>query len=343
MISERRHEILNLIIEHYLRTGEPIGSKALCQLLPYPVSSATVRNEMAYLSQLGFLEQRHTSGGRVPGRASYRYYVDTLMQEVPVSPYNAQQIDSALSVNSGDPERLFSDAARLLSDYTSCAAFCCMPEDRYDSVQGVDIITAGSSKAMLVMLTSGSKVKSSLINMPCALDEQFKKVFYAVMSEHFIGTPLSDITPALVQNAAGSAGDRMFDLLPALISLCALCGEASQSKLVLEGETNLLSHTELGSGVYRLLSFLTEKQQLIKAIEEFAGGSTPRALYIGDENPLYEMKNTSTAIARYTYGNGQTAAIGIVGSMRIDYKTVLPTVNYVMDTVDLLLSKGGSV
>ena len=83
MISERRHAKLGLIIEHYLRTGEPIGSKALCQLLPYSISSATIRNEMAYLTQLGFLEQRHTSGGRVPSKTSFRYYVDNIMKEKP--------------------------------------------------------------------------------------------------------------------------------------------------------------------------------------------------------------------------------------------------------------------
>ena len=106
MISERRHAILGLIIEHYLRTGEPIGSKALCQLLPYSISSATIRNEMAYLTQLGFLEQRHTSGGRVPSKTSFRYYVDNIMKEKPISEYEMNKINEALSVNSGDPERL---------------------------------------------------------------------------------------------------------------------------------------------------------------------------------------------------------------------------------------------
>ncbi|MDD6727792.1 MAG: heat-inducible transcriptional repressor HrcA [Eubacteriales bacterium] len=343
MISERRHAILNLIIEHYLRTGEPIGSKTICQLLPYPVSSATVRNEMAYLSQLGFLEQRHTSGGRVPCKASYRYYVDSLMEEVPVSNYDAQQISETLSVNAGDPERLLTDASRLLSEYSHCASFCCMPEDPYDCIQGIDLIPAGNSKAMLVMLTVGSKIKSSLINMPCPIDDEFRAMFYGVINRFFIGAQLSDINTALIQSAVGFAGGRIFDLLPVLTSLCSLCEEASQSKLTLEGETNLLSHTELGSDVYRLLSFLTEKQQLIQPIKEFTDGSTPRALFIGDENPLYEMKNTTTAIGKYTYGNNQKAAIGIVGSMRIDYKTILPKINYIMDTVDILLSKGGSV
>lgn len=343
MISERRHAILSLIVEYYLRTGEPIGSKTLCRLLPYPVSSATVRNEMAYLSQLGFLEQRHTSGGRVPGKALYRYYVDSLMEAEPISEYDAHQISEALSVNAGDPERLLSDASRLLGEYSHCAAFCCMPEDPYDCVQGIDLIPAGNSKAMLVMLTVGSKIKSSLINMPCAIDDDFKKIFYGAVNRFFAGTQLSEINLALIQSTAGFVGERIFDFLPVFTSVCSLCDEASQSKLTLEGETNLLSHTELGSEVYKLLSFLTEKQRLIEAIKEFANGNISRALFIGDENPLYEMKNTSTAISKYTYGNNQKAAIGIVGSTRIDYKTILPKINYIMDTVDMFLSKGGNV
>lgn len=343
MISERRHAILGLIIEHYLRTGEPIGSKTLCQLLPYSVSSATIRNEMAYLSQLGFLEQRHTSAGRVPTKASYRYYVDSLMKENPVSDYEAQKISEILSVNSGDPERLLSDASRLLAEYTHCASFCCMLEDENDCIQGVDLIPAGNSKAMLVMLTMGSKIKSSLINLPCALDDSFRYTFYNVVNSYFIGTPLCEVNLALIQSSISVAKERIFDLLPVLGSLCALCAEASQSKLTLEGETNLLSHTELGSGVYRLLSFLAEKKQLKALIKEFDASSPKRALFIGDENPIYEMKNTATVVSKFTYGNNQHAAIGIVGSLRIDYADIIPRVKYIMDTADKLLSGGGTV
>ena len=99
MIGERRSAILQLIIDYYIKTGEPIGSKTLCQLLPYTVSSATIRNEMAYLSGIGFLEQRHTSGGRVPTKNSYRYYVDNLMQPKGLAPYEKQRIDEILSIN----------------------------------------------------------------------------------------------------------------------------------------------------------------------------------------------------------------------------------------------------
>lgn len=341
MISERRLAILNLIIEHYLLTGEPMGSKTLCQLLPYSVSSATIRNEMAYLSELGYLEQRHTSGGRVPSKASYRYYVDSLMVPKDISNYDKQKISEALSVNSGDPERLLADAARLLAQYTHCIGFCCAIEDPLDCIQGVDLIPAGNSKAMLVMLTVGSKIKSSLINISCPIDDEFRFLFYEVMNRLFIGTPLTEVSLALVQRSVLIARERVFDLLPVLTSLCSLCSEASQSKLILENETNLLSHDELGSDVYKILSFLADKEKMIGFSKLFAGTNINRTIFIGDENPLLEMKNTSTIISKFTYGNNQTATLGIIGSMRIDYKRIIPCVEYIFNTVDRLLSKGG--
>ncbi|MCM1284800.1 MAG: heat-inducible transcriptional repressor HrcA [Acetobacter sp.] len=339
MISERRLAILNLIVEHYLQTGEPMGSKTLCSLLPYTVSSATIRNEMAYLSELGFLEQRHTSGGRVPSKACYRYYIDNLMEEYPISAYYANNINEILSVNAGDPERLFSDASKLISQYTHCAGFSCVMEDNLDCIQGVDLIPAGSSKAMLVMLTLGSKIKSSLINMPCRIDDNFRYLFYEVMQRLFIGTPLIDVNPALVQSSVLIAGERVFDLLPVLVSLCSLCREASNTTLNIDGETNLLSHEELGTDVYKLLSFLADKGQMKKLLKEFSNNKVKSTILIGDENPFYEMKNTSTIVSQFTYGNNQKACLGLIGSTRINYKKIIPIVRYIFETVDKLISK----
>lgn len=343
MISERRLAILNLIIEHYINTGEPMGSKTLCSLLPYSVSSATVRNEMAYLSELGLLEQRHTSGGRIPSKASYRYYIDSLMQEQSVTPYAAQKINEILSVNAGDPERLLADAAMLISSYTNCAGFSCLLEDELDCIQGVDLIPAGNSKAMLVMLTVGSRIKSSLINLNCPLDDNFRYLFYEVMNRRFIGTPLTEVSKTLIQSSVLIAEERVFDLIPALTSLCSLCGEASQSKLTFEGETNLLSHTELGGDAYRLLSFLAEKNKMLELVKAVSRKNVKTAMFIGDENPVYELKNTSTVIACFTYGKNQRAAIGMIGSTRIDYKYIIPVVRYIINTAEKLLNKGGAI
>ncbi len=341
MIGERQAAILSIIIDSYIKTGEPIGSKTLAALLPYRISSATIRNEMAYLSELGFLEQMHTSGGRIPNKASYRYYVNHLLNTEPLREHERNFITSNLSVNASDPERLLHDAAVLLADLTKCAAFCNTVKDELDSVQGVELIPAGNGKAMLVMLTVGGKIKSSVCRINCPVDHNFKSLFYYIVAEFFTGTPLTEVNLGLMQSTVPVLGEKAFDMLPVLTSLCALCREASESTLLLEGETNLLSHAELGNGVYRLLSFLADKSQLKKFIEEYAKHGQETALFIGDENYHYELKNTSTVLSKFSYNNSQTAVLGIIGSTRIDYSSILPRVEYIMKTVKEFLQKGG--
>ena len=341
MIGERQAAILNLIIDSYIKTGEAMGSKTLAGLLPYSISSATIRNEMARLSNMGFIEQMHTSGGRVPSKSSYRYYVDHLMKRTELTPFEAEKINEILSVNANDPERLLKDAAALLADITHCCAFYCTVKDDLDCIQGVDIIPAGNGKAMLVMLTVGGKIKSSLCRINCPVDNEFKTVFHNTMKTFFIGTLLSEVNLNLVQSTVSYLQDRLFDMLPILTSLCSLCREAYESALVTEGETNLLSHEEFGNSVYRLLSFLADKEQLKKLFTEYAKYGREAEFLIGDENKHSELRNTATALAKFTYNNSQTAVLGIIGSVRIDYSFILPRVEYIMKTVKQFLQKGG--
>lgn len=341
MIGERRSSILGLIIDYYIKTGEPIGSKNLCEMLPYSISSATIRNEMAFLSDIGFLQQRHTSGGRVPTNASYRYYVDNLISPNELSFYEKEKINEVLSVNASDPERLLADAAKLLSDLTGCASFYSTVKDPLDCVQGVELIPAGNNKAMLVMLSVGGKIKSSVITLHCKIDDDFKKLFYYVINEYFVGVPLSDIDLSLIQSTAPVLGARIFDMLPILSSLCSLCNEASKGTLVLAGETKLLAQSELGDSVYDLLVLLAKKDKLDNLLTQLAKTNVERALFIGDENPVYELRNTSMAVARLSYNEMQLATLGIIGSIRIDYASILPRVNYIMKTVSEILKKGG--
>ena len=343
MIGERRSAILNLIIDYYIETGNPLGSKNLCEMLPYSISSATIRNEMAFLTDIGFLEQRHTSGGRVPTKVSYRYYVDNLLRPVPLSAFEKQQINEVLSVNASDPERLLADAAKLLSDVTGCTAFYSTVEDPYDCVQGIELIPAGNQKVMLVMLSVGGKIRSSVCTVQYAIDNDFKSLFYKTVNDYFIGTSLTDIDLAFIQSIAPSLGGRVFDMLPILSSLCSLCREASKGSLEINGETKLLSQTELGNDVYKLLILLAQKDKLKSLLTQMAGKSADYTLFIGDENPVYELRNTATTIAKLKYNDMQVATLGIIGSLRIDYKTILPRVEYIMSTVSQILKKGGIV
>ncbi len=341
MIGERRAAILGLIIEHYIKTGEPMGSKTLCQLLPYSISSATIRNEMAYLSDIGFLEQRHTSGGRLPTKASYRYYVDNLINPKSLTQWEHQKINEILSVNASDPERLLADGAKLLADVTGCASFYSTVKDPLDCIQGVDLIPAGNQRAMLVMLSVGGKIKSSICRITCPVDDDFKRLFYFIINEYFIGTPLADVNLSLIQSTAPKLGSAVFDMLPVLTSLCSLCSEASQGSLEIYGETNLLSQGDLAGDVYKLLSFLTQRSKFEQLLERISKGAISSALILGDENPVYELRNTAMAAGKFDYNESQKATLGIIGSLRIDYETVLPRVDYIMNTVSQLLREGG--
>ena len=341
MIGSRRADILGLIINHYIKTGEPMGSKTLCSLLPYPISSATIRNEMAYLSDLGFLEQRHTSGGRIPSKQSYRYYVDNLYTPQDIPTWEAQRINEYLSINASDPERLLTDASKLISECTGCASFYSTVQDKLDCIQGVELIPAGNNKAMLVMLSVGGKIRSSVCKMNCPITDDFKKLFYFVMQNEFIGKPLVDVNLSLIQSTAPLLGNYIFNMLPILSSLCSLCKEASIGSIVVNGETNLLSQEELGKDVYKLLTFLASKDKLKQMLDDFANSNLTSTLLIGDENPIYDLKNTVTAIAKFRYNNAQIATLGMLGSLRIDYESVLPRVEYIINTVSQLLKQGG--
>ena len=341
MIGDRRAAILGMIIDYYIRTGEPLGSKTLCEMLPYTISSATIRNEMAALGTMGYLEQRHTSGGRVPSKAAYRYYVDNLMHAQRLTAYEKQVIAERLSTNASDPERLLADAANLMSELTGCAAFYSTVKDPYDCVQGVEIIPAGGGKVMLVMLTLGGKIKSSVCSLSCNVDEEFKKLFYGFTREFFVGTPLNEIDLSFIQSTAPMLGERVFDMLPLLSSLCSLCQEAANGSLLVVGETKLLSQKELGDSVFNLLILLAGKEKLERLLAKFAESNIQQSLLIGNENPVYELGNTTMALARFDYNNSQIATLGIIGSLRIDYKVVLPRVDYIIKIVRTYLKEGG--
>ena len=204
------------------------------------------------------------------------------------------------------------------------------------------MIPTGNSKAMLVMMSVGGKIKSSICKINCPVDNEFKQIFYSITNEFFIGVPLSDIDLSLIQSTAPFLKDKIFDMLPVLSSLCSLCAEASEGSLVISGETRLLSQSELGDSVYNLLLLLAQKDKLAAMLESFAKTTAKARLLIGDENPMYELRNTTMAIAKLQYNDMQTATIGIIGSTRIDYKRILPIVDYIINAVSQLLPEGGA-
>lgn len=339
-MGERKQKILGTIARQYSRTGEPVGSKTLSELLDLSVSPATLRNEMAALGALGYLEQLHTSGGRIPSQMGYRYYVDHLLQPKPLAPWEAERIRAKLKANAGDPERLLADAGRVLAELTDCISFFTTVADDMDCVQGIELIPAGRSKAMIVMLTTSGIIKSSVCRTQGPIDEEFKRVFYHVVNEHFVGTPVCEVSTVMIQTMAAQLGSQVFRMVPVLISLSGLCEEAAKSEIMMEGETNFFSRGELSDAAAALLGVLAKREELRDLLHGQMSRSHPGVrVIIGQENPLRELYASSMVLGQYRMEDREGGTIGVIGSTRMDYEAVIPKVAYITDYVGKLLSE----
>ena len=205
-ISERKLKILAAIVETYVKTGEPVGSKALCEALDCSVSSATIRNEMADLSEMGLLEQPHTSAGRIPSHAGYRLYIDKLMEQKPLSEEEQRFIDGSLSASADNPEHLLEDASQVLAELTSYAAISTTPSDEEATVRHLQFVQTGRRTAMVVLLTSSGILKNKIFRCDYDLSPDILRVFHKLLNEKIAGIPVASITPAYIQTLAASLG-----------------------------------------------------------------------------------------------------------------------------------------
>ena len=241
-LSERKKRILAAVVEQYIKTGEPVGSKELLALTGMSVSSATVRNEMSELAAMGYLEQPHTSAGRIPSQTGYRYYVDNLMKPREIDELNRRMIEAGISSAAGDPERLISQAGEVLADLTKCACVSTAPGGDSMIIRKIELVPVGAHSAMLVLLTSNGILKSRLCRLDCELTAKICEQFYNIVQSCIIGKPANDISVADMQTVAASVDGDVFAMLPLMAAVCELARSTASSKIMLGGSSNLFSH-----------------------------------------------------------------------------------------------------
>ena len=233
-LSERKQKILSAIVEQYIATGEPVGSKALAGHPELSVSSATVRNEMAELASMGYLDQPHTSAGRVPTEKAYRYYIDNLMERRQPDEEDKRLMDATLKNRWVDPETVLEQAGELLAEMTNYAAVSTTPADEQATISRVELVPMGSRKAMLVLLTSTGVLKSRLCRTETALTPAMVESFYHIVGSAFLSVPVCEINMVTIQTLAASLGENALAMTPLLITLAELARDASQSDIILE-------------------------------------------------------------------------------------------------------------
>ncbi len=336
-LDNRKRHIVSAAVDEYVRTGEPVGSKAIAALLDYAFSSATIRNDMAELSAGGYLTQPHTSAGRIPTSKAFRLYVDHLMRRRPLSEEVRIRIDERLENAAGDPDRLMQQASDFLAEITGYAVLAATPDTRGARVRRVDMLPTASRTAAVLLMTDAGRLHTRV----CRLDGGIDAVVLTEIADHlnrqFGGKALADISPALVQGSLLKLlGGHGLCYAPLLTAFAELVQESVESDIRLSGQFNLLQHPDYQPERARsLLGFLSHREQLATMLTAHTGGLR---VLIGNESPRPELCGSSIIVTRYSVGAEREGVLGLIGPLRMDYAPTIARLEYVAGTVGRLLT-----
>ncbi len=335
--TERQKKILRAIVDCYIRTAEPVGSKAIAELPELDCSSATVRNEMAALTELGLLEQPHTSAGRIPSPAGYRLYVDELMQDYRLSTDETKSLNKAMEVKMQEFDKVMGQIGKLVSQLTDLPAYAMAAPKRQVTVHRYEILAAEHSSFILVVMTNTELVKNKLIKLPLSVSEQDLRLLSAVLNASLTEIPAESFTPDLIDRVTRSAGPAA-SLIPVIIDFTVNLLSEQHSEVFLTGQTKLLGQPEYHN--------IEKAQELLSTLDEDMISNLPVPLndsgtqiLVGPENVAKELRDTSVVMTQFDVGDGMKGMIGVVGPTRMDYAKVTARLSYFAEGLAKMFGK----
>ena len=332
----RKLQILNEIVEAFIETGEPVSSKLLMQRLGMAVSSATIRNDMASLFEMGLLEQPHTSAGRVPSHLGFRIYVDQLMHCKPLTETEQREIDALFNVRDPDPDRLLEDAAEALADYTNCAAISTTITPKTVRVKRVEIVPAGSRTCVVLVIATNGVIKNKVCRVDFNITPETVSFLNQFTNGRLAEKSVSDITQWYINSISVTLGDYSQLFIPVLAAVYELCREINDGQFYTGGSANLLGYKEFGDVARELLLTMNNRDELLGVI---ASKNDAFFITIGKENAKSELSDTSVLVTRYQIGRENAGAIGVIGPVRMDYARLIPHLEYFSQMLGKLLTE----
>lgn len=330
----RKTKVLSIVVDEYIKTGEPVGSNTVIHLLDMNVSSATIRNDMAFLEKQGLLEQPHTSAGRVPTYLGYRYYIDNLMAPKPLTGKEKKLIDSLLSDGSFQTaDAVVEKAVNVLSDLTQLAVVSKSNMPVFSIITRVEVIPAGRRLYALLIITSSGTIKNKICRMEFDLSNEQISFFAKFINEHLSGINVDSLTPAMLQNLAIALGTYMMSLSPLLHAVYELSEEITKTDINLKGEQRLLASDGLSS--QEVASLLAKKNELDQLLSNAFDGVS---VVFGKENETFSVTNSSMIVSPYKVQGKRGGSFGVIGPVRVDYAKVIPHIKYISDSVTKLLT-----
>ncbi len=337
-LTERQKRILRAVVETYIETAEPVGSKSVMEHSDLGVSSATIRNELAELTALGLLEQPHTSAGRVPAPKGYRFYVNALMEEHRLSLQETENLNQALHLKMRELDRVMDEAGKIVSKLTQYPAFALSSGTARVTVKRFDMLMVERRAFIAVVMTDNDHLSNRLFRLPQELDRQRLQLLASLLNGSFTGLTLEEFTPELVRSASQAMGEDGA-LVSMVIAFAMEVLEEQRSKLVhTAGLESIFTHPEYQdlSRAQPLMRYLAQEEN-VGALSVPEGETTK--ILIGPENVHEALKDSSVVLATYDMGDNTRGVIGVVGPTRMDYATVLARLEYVAKGLSQLFEK----
>ena len=350
-LDDRKVKILKAIIKNYLETGEPVGSRTISKYTDLKLSSATIRNEMADLEELGYIVQPHTSAGRIPTDKGYRLYVDDLMaqkkqeledRESKVSD-REKEVDSMRDILNEKVDRveeLLQNVAKVLAKDTNYATMITAPQVKGNKLKFVQLSQLESDKILAVIVMEGNIIRNKVIDVSEALSQENILKLNILLNTTLTGLTLEQMNLSIVSKMENQAGEHMQLVKEVLDAIVEAISNEDQLEIYTSGATNIFKYPELSDNqkASQLLSTLehTETlQELVNGVNEDPNSSENGIqVYIGEESPVQAMKDCSVVTATYELGEGVRGTIGIIGPKRMDYEKVLKTLRTLMTQLD---------
>lgn len=332
-MDDRKLKILAAVVDEYVRTGEPVGSKAISRMEHIKVSAATIRNDMAALEQMGYLEQPHTSAGRIPTFMGYRLYIDELMTLPELPDDEKRRLDEMLGGEDTPEELLVQNAAAALTELTQCAAVTVNSAPRFSVISKVEVIPTGKRIYVILLITSSGSIKNKACRLEFDLNHEQLEFFTHYIEENLSGVTVDELSDEMFDKMVAALSTYMVSLSPLVRGICELSEDLRHQELTVRGGEKLLSCDDLDKT--EVVRFIEHKNDFTGILEDAFSGIQVK---FGSESDSFAIGNSSLIVSKYRKDGKDAGSLGIIGPMRIDYKKIIPYVDYLTQKISSIMS-----
>jgi len=336
-LDERKFMILKAIIDDYVTTGLPVGSRTISRKSGVGFSPATIRNEMSDLEELGYLDQPHTSAGRVPSNKAYRLYVDRILKVGGLSMEETARIQEHLHRRTAQVEQVIRTAAKVLSDATRYTSVIVAPQAPALRIRRVQLVPITESTALLVIVTNAGIVKDAVVRVPGELSPDHLHAISMMLTDQLADRPVDQVRQRFREIIHDLTQHRRL-LASVMDAMETQIAEPSPSDVIIGGSTNLLTYPEYSDieKARNFLAVLDSKEKLARLIK--GKGGMEVTIRIGSENEAPELQDCSLVTATYHIGSGTNGTLGVIGPTRMDYQRVVAVLTTMARAMSELLS-----